>query len=88
MEQVLRVATWTAAGILAAGLTLGLAGVNGASYAMHLGLWLLISTPIVRVLMALAAYVRDRDVTFVALTLVVFACLAIPLARYFLSLPR
>ena len=85
MEQALRVATWTAAGILAVGLVLALAGVSAATYAMHAGLWLLISTPIVRVMMALADYTRARDWAFAAITLIVFACLAIPLATYCLS---
>jgi uncharacterized membrane protein len=84
MEQLLRIATWTAAALLAAGLALTLAG-RPADAVLHAGLWLLISTPIVRVVMAIAGYARERDWTFVAITLIVFSCLAIPLARYFLS---
>ena len=87
MEQALRVATWTSALILAAGLGLTLAG-RPVGYTLHIGLWLLIATPIVRVVMALVSYVRDRDWTFVALTVLVLACLAIPLAKYFLLSPR
>ena len=87
METLLKWVTWTAAALLAAGLGLTLSGIE-AGYVMHAGLWLLISTPIVRVLMALAGYLRDKDWTFFALTLLVFACLVIPLSRYFLSLQR
>ena len=68
--------------------SLAMTGVPGSGYALHAGLWLLISTPIARVVMALASYLRERDWTFVALTLLVLACLAIPLARYFLWSPR
>jgi uncharacterized membrane protein len=87
MESALKWATWLAAALLATGLGLTLAGVE-SGYVLHAGLWLLIATPIVRVTMALAGYARDRDWTFFALTLLVFACLVIPLSRYFLSLPR
>jgi len=85
MEQVLRVATWTSAALLALGLALTLTGAAQAEGALHAGIWLLIATPIARVLMALADYLREKDWTFFALTLLVLACLVIPLSRYFLS---
>jgi uncharacterized membrane protein len=88
MERALRVATWTAAGLLAAGLLLWPAADASAILILHAGLWLLIATPVVRVLMAVTDYVSAREWTFVALTLIVLACLVIPLSRYFLSLPR
>lgn len=88
MEQALRIATWTSAALLAAGLGLSLAGAAQAPVVLHAGLWLLIATPIVRVLMALVEYLRAKDGTFFALTLLVLACLVVPLARYFLSSPR
>ena len=88
MEQVLRTATWIAAALLLAGLGLWLADVAMADAVLHAGLWLLISTPVARVLMALAEYLKTRDWTFVALTLVVLASLVLPLATYFLSSPR
>jgi uncharacterized membrane protein len=65
--------------------------LGGGAYAapvLHAGLWLLISTPIVRVMMALGEYARARDWTFVALTIIVLGCLVIPVAMYFLSQPR
>ncbi|MEX2270760.1 MAG: DUF1634 domain-containing protein [Vicinamibacterales bacterium] len=86
MEQALRIATWIAAALLAAGLALWLIGAPAAPLVLHAGLWLLISTPIVRVLMALVEYLAARDWAFVALTLIVLACLVVPLSVYFLSL--
>jgi hypothetical protein len=88
MEQLLRVATWTAAALLVIGLGLWLSDAAAAGLVLHTGLWLLISTPVARVLMALGGYLTARDWTFVALTLVVLASLVFPLARYFLSFPR
>jgi uncharacterized membrane protein len=86
MERVLRAATWLAAGMLVVGLVLWLAGVPPAVPLMHAGLWLLITTPVSRVVMALAAYVVQRDWTFALLTAVVLACLIFPVVRFLLSL--
>ena len=88
METILKLITWLAAALLAAGLVMTLSGSTQAAYVLHAGLWLLISTPVIRVMLALYDYTRERNWTFVALTLVVLACLAIPLARYFASFPR
>ena len=88
MERALRIATWLAAALLGGGLLLWLAGSGLAPGALHAGLWLLISTPVVRVVMALADYAREGDWTFAVLTLIVLGCLVFPIARYMLSLPR
>ncbi len=88
MERLLRVMTWVAAALLAGGLVLWLAEASIAGWALHSGLWLLISTPVLRVMMALADYTRERDWTFVALTLIVLGCLVFPIARYIQTLPR
>lgn len=88
MERALRLATWLAAALLGGGLILWLADASYAPWALHAGLWLLISTPVVRVMMALAGYTRDRDWTFAALTLIVLGCLVFPIARYILLLSR
>lgn len=88
MERVLRVMTWVAAALLGAGLILWLADARLALPALHAGLWLLISTPVVRVVMALVDYTRERDWTFAALTLIVLGCLVFPIARYILSMAR
>ena len=88
MERALRIATWAAAALLGAGLIFWLAGAAMAPWALHAGLWLLISTPLVRVVMALVDYTRERDWTFAVLALIVLGCLVFPIARYMLSLPR
>lgn len=88
MERLLRIATWAAAALLLTGLLLWLAGWPVSEVMMHAGLWLLISTPIARVLMALAEYWRERDWRFAGITLIVLACLIFPIAKYVLSLPR
>ena len=85
MEQLLRIATMAAAALLLAGLLMPYETV--AVRVLHAGLWLLIVTPIVRVLMALAGYVKERDWRFTGLTVVVLLSLVLPLAMYFLS-PR
>ena len=85
MESALRVATWTAAVLLAAGLAVWLAGAPAAGFILHAGIILLMATPVVRVVMALVEYLRERDWLFAALTAVVLACVALPAARYVLS---
>lgn len=88
MERALRIATWVSAGLLAAGLMLWLAGVPQAMMMLHTGLWLLIATPIVRVLMALTDYVKKGDWVFAGLTLIVLACLIVPITVFLASFPR
>lgn len=85
MERLLRVATWAAAGLLLAGLIAWVAGAAAATPIMHAGIMLLMATPVVRVVMALVEYLRERDWLFAALTAIVLACLALPAARYFVS---
>ena len=88
MERVLRLAVWVSAALLGAGLLLWLAGAASALPVMHAGLWILIAVPITRMLTSAVTYAASRDWAFFALTLVVIACLAFPIARYFLSSPR
>ena len=85
METALKWATWAAAALLAAGLLLALGGYEESERILRAGLWLLISTPIVRVLLALYEYAREKNWTFAAVTLIVLASVAIPLVSYFLS---
>ena len=65
--------------LLAAGLLLwvatGSAG-RGATPLLHAGLICLMATPILRVLVSFAEYVRERDWFFVLATLAVIAILA------------
>lgn len=88
MERALQLATWLSASLLLAGLVMWTAGLDAAVLSIHAGLWVLIATPVTRVLLALTAFVRAKDVTFALLTLIVLACLAFPLGRYFLSFLR
>ena len=88
MEHALRLATWAAAALLVTGLGLWLGGAAQATFVLHAGLWLLIATPIIRVVMALGSYAAERDWTFLFLTAVVLACLAFPIVRYLASSPR
>ena len=80
MELGLRLAVWLSASVLGVGLVLWLAGRPQAEPALHAGLWLLIAVPIVRVMTALVAWAQERDWIFVVLTLLVLACLLLPLA--------
>ncbi len=70
------------AALLAAGLALWLANPNGAAAhrLLNAGLVALMSTPIMRVVVSFAEYVRMRDWLFVGMTLVVFAELALTVA--------
>lgn len=88
MERVLRLAVWVSAALLGAGLLMGVAGTASALPVMHAGLWMLIAVPITRMLTSAVTYAASREWVFFALTLVVIACLAFPIARYFLSSPR
>jgi uncharacterized membrane protein len=88
MERWVAGAIWASAAILAAGLGLWAVDADGAEIAMNAGLWLLIATPIARGWGALAGYARERDWTFVALTVVVLACLFFPIVRFLLSFQR
>lgn len=80
MERGLRLAVWLSASVLAAGLLLWLAGAPQSESVLTAGLWVLIAVPIVRVVTALVAWAQERDWVFVALTLIVLACLVLPLA--------
>ncbi|HUF22639.1 MAG TPA: DUF1634 domain-containing protein [Vicinamibacterales bacterium] len=85
---MLRRTVWVSAALLGAGLLLWLAGAASALPVLHAGLWVLIAVPIARMLTSAVAYAASRDWPFFALTLVVIACLAFPIVRYFLSSPR
>lgn len=70
------------AGLLAAGLALWLVNPNGAAaiWLLNAGLIALMGTPMMRVVVSFAEYVRMRDWLFVGMTLVVFAELALTVA--------
>jgi uncharacterized membrane protein len=85
MERALRLTTWVSACLLFGGLVFWSAGGWPAPYLLHGGLWLLISTPIVRVIGCGVESLKTRDWTLLALTVVVLASLLFPLVRFFLS---
>jgi uncharacterized membrane protein len=70
------------AALLAAGLALWLAHPQGAAaiWLLNAGLVALMGTPIMRVVVSFAEYVRMRDWLFVGMTLAVFAELALTVA--------
>ena len=67
------------AALLAAGLALWVGNPHGAAavWLLNAGLVALMGTPIMRVVVSFAEYVRMRDWLFVGMTLVVFAELAL-----------
>lgn len=81
IERVLRVGTWVAAGLLAGGLVVSLVTGDSDTPVLHAGLWVLIATPIVRVLVSLGDDVKRRDWTFATLTSVVLLFVALSLLR-------
>jgi uncharacterized membrane protein len=70
------------AALLALGLALWLVNPHGAAalWLLNAGLVALMGTPIMRVVVSFAEYVRMRDWLFVGMTLVVFAELALTVA--------
>jgi uncharacterized membrane protein len=63
--------------LLAIGLLMALAGSRGdlTSLLLDMGLVILLATPAARVVVSVIAYVRERDWTFVVLTVVVLVAL-------------
>ncbi len=71
--------TMLATSLLAAGLLLQLSGVSIALSARlsHVGLVVLMVTPVARVVVSVAEYASERDWPFLALTLTVLAMLVV-----------
>jgi len=74
---VLRLGTVVSSVLLAIGLVMALAGSRGdlTSLLLDMGLVILLATPAARVVVSVIAYVRERDWTFVVLTVVVLVAL-------------
>ncbi|HXD21009.1 MAG TPA: DUF1634 domain-containing protein [Vicinamibacterales bacterium] len=83
---VLRVGTVASSSLLAAGLVLALAGYRDAvaRALLEVGLVILLATPATRVVVSVVEYVRERDWTFVVLTLVVLLALGASVAAAYL----
>jgi Protein of unknown function (DUF1634) len=82
LGRVLLGGVLSAAGCLAAGLALWLAGSNhsGTNALLTAGLMILMATPILRVIVSLVEYVRMRDWFFVVATTVVLLVLFVTIA--------
>ena len=76
--RLLRVGIVTSSVCLAVGLLLTLLGTAGntSRLALNVGLFILLATPLARVIASVVEYASERDWTFVALTLGVLLALA------------
>jgi uncharacterized membrane protein len=79
LAKVLLRGTWLGSSIIALGLALPMTGWSGASSAMicteitTAGIALLIALPVVRVLLMLIVFIRERDLRFSAIAMLVLA---------------
>jgi uncharacterized membrane protein len=69
--RVLRAGVVSSSLCLASGLVLSMAGVEGASRLMNVGVVVLILTPAARVVLSIVEYAIARDWTFTVLTIIV-----------------
>jgi uncharacterized membrane protein len=60
LAGLLRYGTWLASGLIGSGLAMSLVGLSGAQV-VAAGVVLFISLPVLRVLVMLAVFLRDRD---------------------------
>jgi hypothetical protein len=79
LGRLLQAGVLTAAGCLAVGLVLWMAGAaaGAADILLTAGLMILMATPILRVIVSLIEYVRMRDWFFVVTTVLVFGVLLV-----------
>jgi len=68
---VLRVGVTASTVALAAGLVLEFMSAPGARWLLHAGVLTLLATPVARVTVSIAGYIRERDWTFATLTAIV-----------------
>ena len=83
---VLRLGTIVSSSLFAIGLATALAGFHEAlaRTLLEVGLVILLATPATRVVVSVVEYVRERDWTFVVLTLIVLAALGASVAAAYL----
>ena len=79
LGRLLLAGVLSAAALLAVGLALWLMGVSprAADWILNAGLFVLMATPILRVMVSVAEYARMRDWFFVATTLTVLLVLLV-----------
>lgn len=70
---VLRAGVTASSVALAAGLVLEFMNAPGAQWLLHAGILTLLATPVARVVVSIAEYIRERDWTFATLTAIVLA---------------
>ena len=70
LAGLLRNGTWLASGVTGLGLAMSLAGVEG-TYLVAAGVALFIALPVLRVLVTLGAFIRNRDYRLVIVAAVV-----------------
>ena len=68
---VLRAGVIASSVALAVGLVLAFLNVPGAPTLLHGGIIMLLATPVARVIVSIAEYIRERDWTFATLTAIV-----------------
>lgn len=79
LGQVLSIGSTASTAVLAVGLALQFLPVNAprlSRIALHTGLIILMGTPMMRVVVSMAEYMRRRDWVFVGVTLIVLLELA------------
>ena len=76
---ILRIGVAVSSACLAGGLALSFVGALSAAAVvlLHVGIVVLLLTPVVRVLVSVAEYTRQRDWVFVGLTLAVLVALVV-----------
>ena len=79
LAGLLRYGTWLASGVIGLGLATPLIGLSG-THMVASGVALFISLPALRVLLMLAAFIRERDHRLVAVTAVVLMTILAGLA--------
>ena len=71
ISWVLRAGVVISAALLVAGIAASYAGVAAGTGLLTLGVFVLFSTPVVRVLLSVLSFAMERDWLYVAITLVV-----------------
>jgi uncharacterized membrane protein len=79
LAGLLRYGTWLASGVIGSGLALSLAGLSGAQV-VAAGVVLFIALPVLRVLLMLAVFLRDRDYRLALVAAIVVMTIALGFA--------
>ena len=88
LAGLLRYGSWLASGVIGSGLAMSLVGLSGAQV-VAAGVVLFISLPVLRVLVMLAVFLRDRDYRLAIVAAIVLMNIVAGLAvGIYLSNPR